>query len=186
MKQYPTELKDYTELVAYLRRCLASEGSDSRSDIASWIVGTVGNQHFDEWYSDPRYPEFWQLFEIAADMEAHEVYGLREEDWQRLKAFIDLFEKKLEIWPRLKTIQDVTEYLEVCLKSDWLHDCIALSILALEENEYFIQLQNSGEYPELAEILEIATKANFIGLLPQASNRLRILVFQLDGIYSGK
>jgi hypothetical protein len=185
----PIELKSYSELITYLYGCLAEDGKRYRPDIAASIVGLGGNRHFEDWYRTDRcFPEFWQLYEIAADMEIPEVYGLHEEDWQKLKGFTDLFAKKLEIWPRLDTAQGLIDYLDACVDHKSIQDSIQLSILSLKEHEHIKSLLKDRKYPDLNELIEVAGLLEEewdapYSLKTERRNRMSVLIWQLQHTY---
>lgn len=195
MKKDPTELHNYFELITYLNGCLAEDGKRSRPDISVMIVCTIANDHFHEWERDRRYPEFRQIFNIAADMELPSMYeqefvkfNLHDIYWQKLKDFTDLFTKKLEIWPRLNTAQGLVDYLDACTEHDSLREDIELSVLSLKDHEYIKSLLEGRTYPDLNELIETAELLEEEWNAPHAltlerRNRMSVLMWQLKHTY---
>lgn len=93
--QLPGHITTIQELANYLHDCIALDGKESRPDIASRIVGLVVNDSWNEWCHSRRYPELKELYEIASDIEAWPVYGLRDSDWRRLEYLVVAFRKRV-------------------------------------------------------------------------------------------
>lgn len=94
MKEDPYDIETIQELADYLEGCVALEGKKPWPDIASYIVGTICSPQHDDWYDTNL--TYQELFDIASNMEAWPVYGLRKTDWLRLKKLVRQFAKRVK------------------------------------------------------------------------------------------
>lgn len=90
----PYDLQNLHELADHLEACIALENEKDWPTIASYIVGTICNKQHDDWYDSN--PTYQMLFEIASNMEAWPVYGLRESDCVRLKELVNQFAEEVK------------------------------------------------------------------------------------------
>lgn len=94
----PQDLSDMRDVTLYWRQCLAEldTAADDR-EVASHMVGVVGNAHEQDWASNAAtHPAYPLIFELAASLELPEAMtGQRSERWRCIEALMSVLERNI-------------------------------------------------------------------------------------------